>query len=107
MHFGHRNNVEGYAKALIEFDNRLPEIIAQLKDDDILLITADHGCDPTTSSTDHSREYVPLLVTGKKIKTGVNLHIRESFSDIAKTIAEYFGVENDLPGESFLSILQR
>ncbi|HZK26299.1 MAG TPA: phosphopentomutase [Thermoclostridium sp.] len=106
MHFGHRNNVEGYAKALSEFDNRLPEIISHLKDGDILLITADHGCDPTTSSTDHSREYVPLLVTGKSIKEGVNLHIRGSFADIAKTIGEYFGVENDLPGESFLSLIK-
>ncbi len=102
MLFGHRNDIDGYAKALMEFDDRLPEILAQLKSDDILIITADHGCDPSTSSTDHSREYVPLLVTGKSIKQGVNLHTRSSFADIAKTIAEYFGIENDLYGESFL-----
>ena len=105
MHYGHRNDVEGYAKALIEFDIRLPEIMEQLSDGDILLITADHGCDPSTSSTDHSREYVPLLVTGKNVKKGVNLHTRTSFADVAKTIAEYFGVENHLSGESFLNLI--
>lgn len=103
MHYGHRNDVEGYAKALIDFDKRLPEIIDQLKDEDILLITADHGCDPTTSSTDHSREYVPLLITGKQVKKGVNLHTRGSFADVAKTIAEYFELKNELCGESFLN----
>lgn len=102
MLYGHRNNIEGYARALMEFDMRLPGILSRLKDDDILVITADHGCDPSTASTDHSREYVPLLVTGKKIKKGVNLHTRSSFSDVAKTVAEYFGIENDLCGESFL-----
>lgn len=103
MHYGHRNDVEGYAKALIDFDKRLPEIIDQLKDEDILLITADHGCDPTTSSTDHSREYVPLLITGKQVKKGVNLYTRGSFADVAKTIAEYFELKNELCGESFLN----
>ncbi|NLM27232.1 MAG: phosphopentomutase [Clostridiaceae bacterium] len=103
MLFGHRNNVEGYAKALSEFDGRLPEIIDCLKRDDILIITADHGCDPSTESTDHSREYVPVLVTGSIVNKGKNLHIRDSFSDIAKTIGEYFEIENDLCGESFLN----
>jgi len=102
MLFGHRNNIEGYAKALSEFDGRLPEILSCMKRDDILIITADHGCDPSTESTDHSREYVPVLVTGFNINKGKNLHIRDSFSDIAKTIGEYFGIENDLCGESFL-----
>ncbi|NLY17853.1 MAG: phosphopentomutase, partial [Clostridiaceae bacterium] len=103
MLYGHRNNIEGYAKALMEFDDRLPGILSRLKNDDILIITADHGCDPSTASTDHSREYVPLLVAGQKIKKGVNLHTRSTFSDVAKTVAEYFGIENDLCGESFLS----
>ena len=102
LHYGHRNNVEGYAQALMEFDRRLPEILTLLKEEDVLVITADHGCDPTTPSTDHSREYVPLLVTGRPVKKGVNLHIRNSFSDIAKTTADYFGIANDLCGKSFL-----
>jgi len=102
MLYGHRNNIEGYAKALMEFDSRLPEILSHLKNDDILIITADHGCDPSTASTDHSREYVPLLVAGQRIKKGVNLHTRSSYSDVAKTVAEYFGIENELCGESFL-----
>lgn len=103
MLFGHRNNAEGYANALMEFDARLPEILAALKDEDILIITADHGCDPTTASTDHSREYVPLLVTGHRIRKGENLHIRSTFADIAKTTAEYFGLQNELCGTSFLT----
>jgi phosphopentomutase len=107
MLYGHRNDVEGYAKALMEFDTRLPEIMNQLKQQDILMITADHGCDPTTSSTDHSREYVPLLVYGSAVKPGVNLHIRKSFSDIAKTTAEFFGLENELCGTSFLGQILR
>ncbi|HEY8500369.1 MAG TPA: phosphopentomutase [Clostridia bacterium] len=102
MLYGHRNNTAGYAKALSDFDGRLPEILDCLKRDDILIITADHGCDPSTESTDHSREYVPLLVTGCNVKKGENLHTRGSFSDIAKTIAEYFDIKNDLCGESFL-----
>lgn len=105
MLYGHRNNVEGYAKALMDFDRRLPEITGNLKDGDILVITADHGCDPSTASTDHSREYVPLLIAGKHVRKGVNLHTRNSFSDIAKTIADYFGLENDLCGESFLNLI--
>jgi phosphopentomutase len=102
MLFGHRNDVAGYAKALSDFDTRLPEIINSLKRDDILILTADHGCDPSTESTDHSREYVPVLVAGFNVNKGKNLHIRDSFSDVAKTIAEYFGIKNDLCGESFL-----
>lgn len=101
MLYGHRNDVEGYAKALIEFDKRLPEIIKALKDEDILFITADHGCDPTTESTDHSREYVPLLVYGKGLKQNINLGTRSSFSDIATTIAQYLEITGELAGESF------
>jgi len=102
MLYGHRNDVENYAKALEEFDQRLPEIFAQLEDEDLLFITADHGCDPTTESTDHSREYVPLLVYGKKIKAGVNLGIRLSFADLGATIAEYLDTQPLLNGVSFL-----
>lgn len=102
MLYGHRNNVEGYARALEDFDERLPEIMGAMKDDDILIITADHGCDPTTESTDHSREYVPLLVYGKPVKKGCNLKTRESFSDIAATVAEYLGVDAQIDGTSFL-----
>jgi len=105
MLFGHRNNVEGYAKALMEFDRRLPEIMENLKDEDILLITADHGCDPSTDSTDHSREYVPLLITGNKVRKGVNLNTRSTYADVAKTIAEYFSLKNRLCGESFLNLV--
>ncbi|CDF58189.1 phosphopentomutase [Thermobrachium celere] len=101
MVYGHRNDVEGYAKALKEFDDRLPEIIENLMDDDVLIITADHGCDPTTPSTDHSREYIPILVYGKNIKAGVNLGTRKSYADIGKTIAELLNVKADIAGESF------
>ena len=102
MLYGHRNDAEGYARAIEDFDRRLPEITGAMKDGDILIITADHGCDPTTESTDHSREYVPLLIYGKPVKKGVNLHTRDSFSDIAASIAEYLGVEAQIEGKSFL-----
>ncbi len=101
MLYGHRNNPEGYARSLVDFDKRLPEIMAVMKDDDILIITADHGCDPTTESTDHSREYTPLLIYGKPVKAGTNLHTRESFSDIAATVAEYLDIKADIEGKSF------
>ena len=101
MLYGHRNNPEGYKAALEEFDQRLPEILGALRADDVLLISADHGCDPTTESTDHSREYIPLLVFGKNVKP-VDLGIRKSFTDIGKSILAYLGIENSLPGDSFL-----
>jgi len=101
--YGHRRDYKGYAQALLEFDNRLPEIIAALKKDDILIITADHGCDPTFKGTDHTREYVPLLVYGDKIKSGINLGTRTTFSDIGKTILDYLEVAGDIQGESFLA----
>ncbi len=91
MLYGHRNNPKGYGEALEYFDKFVPEMMSLMDDEDILLITADHGCDPTTPGTDHTREYIPIIVYGKKLKTGVNLGIRESFSDIAATAAEYFG----------------
>ncbi len=102
MVYGHRNDIDGYKNALEAFDKKLPEIISALKNEDILFITADHGCDPTTPSTDHSREYVPLLVYGKNIKHGVNLGIRSTFADLGKTVVDYLGIENSLPGTSFL-----
>ena len=101
MVYGHRNNVKGYAKALKEFDDRLPDIMEFLRDDDILIITADHGCDPTTPSTDHSREYVPLLVYDKKIKEGKDLGTRQSFADISATILDILELEKLNTGNSF------
>ncbi|MCK4738659.1 MAG: phosphopentomutase [Deltaproteobacteria bacterium] len=104
MLYGHRNDTQGYAGALEEFDKKIPALLSNLEEEDILIFTADHGCDPTTSSTDHSREYVPLLVCGKGIKSGVNLGTRNTFADISKTVLEYFGVENEGGlGTSFIS----
>lgn len=103
MLYGHRNDVDGYANALTYFDGKLPEIIEGLKEDDILMITADHGCDPSTPSTDHSREYTPLLVYGAKVKEGANFGTRETFSDIAATILEYFHIKPETKGTSLLS----
>ncbi len=105
MLYGHRNDVMGYAKALKEFDNRIPDILARLRDDDLLIITADHGCDPTTKGTDHSREYVPLLVYGKRFKGGVNLGTRASFADVAQTASHYFGIGAEFGAESFLDTI--
>lgn len=101
MLWGHRNDPESYAKGLEEFDLRLPEILAELGEDDLLLIVADHGCDPTTPSTDHSREYVPLLAVGSKVRP-VNLGVRRTFADVAATIAHFFAVDYKTVGESFL-----
>lgn len=100
MIYGHRNNVQGYGDALMYFDGRLPEIMDNLKDDDILIITADHGCDPTTASTDHSREYIPLIFYGKNIKENNNLGILETFASIGKTVLDIFDINNDLKGTS-------
>ncbi|MBE7064799.1 MAG: phosphopentomutase [Ruminococcaceae bacterium] len=98
--YGHRNNIDGYAAALTDFDFRLGELLPKLRDDDILIITADHGCDPGDISTDHTREYVPLIVYGKFVKP-VNLGVRRSFADVAATIAEWFSVAFETAGESF------
>lgn len=100
MLYGHRNDVDGYAKALTYFDERLPEIISKMQDEDILMITADHGCDPATVSTDHSREYPPLLLYGKPVTAKGSVGTRESFADIAATILSYFDISNDLPGKT-------
>ncbi|MDI6863156.1 MAG: phosphopentomutase [Pseudothermotoga sp.] len=105
MKYGHRNDVKGYAKALEEFDARLPEIWDSMEHDDVLFITADHGCDPTTPSTDHSRERVPILVCGEKVCRNVNLGIRESFADFGQTVADIFQVEKLANGVSFKDLL--
>ena len=99
--YGHRNNPQGYADALAKFDRRLPEIIDALAPDDVLVLTADHGNDPTTPSTDHSREYVPLLVTGDPVRPGVNLGTRETFADLGATIADMLGAKLPRCGTSF------
>ncbi len=101
--YGHRNDPAGYARCLAEFDQRVPELLAALRDDDILVITADHGNDPTTPSTDHSREYVPIMVVGSHVSKGVNLGTRETFSDLSATIAELLGVQGPKRGTSFVS----
>lgn len=101
MLYGHRNDVDGYAKAFAQFDEWLDIFKDKMNEDDLLIITADHGCDPATPSTDHSREYTPLIVYNKNIKP-VNLGIRNGFSDIGKTVTDNFGIATDLPGKSFL-----
>jgi phosphopentomutase len=101
MLYGHRRDVAGYARALEHFDARLPEIEAAMGERDIFIITADHGNDPTFPGTDHTREYAPLLVYGKRARPGVNLGIRDSLADIGQTIAENFGLALTA-GNSFL-----
>lgn len=100
--FGHRRDPIGYGNAIMEFDARLPEVMAAMKDGDILMICADHGNDPVHTGWDHTREYVPVLVYGKDVKAGVDLGTRKTFADVSATIAEYLGVEKTLIGESFL-----
>lgn len=107
MNFGHRNDVHGYADALSRFDERVPELLGALAEQDVLIITADHGCDPTTAGTDHTREYVPLLVYGKSLRRGVNLHIRETFADIAQTVADVLRIKCDFEAQSFYQMLLR
>ncbi len=103
MVYGHRNNIEGYARAMTEYDERLGEMLKLLRDGDILIITADHGCDPSTPSTDHSREYTPMVIFGSKIKSGVNLGTRASFADIGATVLDWFGISAEgIYGDSFL-----
>ena len=102
MLYGHRRDTEGYAGALEHFDSRWPQIEDAMRDDDLVMITADHGNDPTFPGTDHTREYAPLIVYGKKAKAGINLGTRDSLSDIGKTIADNFGIEL-AAGQSFLS----
>ncbi len=107
MLYGHRNDVDGYAKALTYFDQQLPRILEGMDEEDILMITADHGCDPITPSTDHSREYIPFVAYGKHVKQGFSLGTRGSFADIAATVLEYFGIEQKISGTSFLKEMMK
>lgn len=102
MLYGHRRDIDGYAKAISYFDEHIPAMLDKLRDDDLLMITADHGCDPGyLKTTDHTREYIPFLMYGKNIKPD-NLGTRDTFADIARTILDYFDVESNLPGKSML-----
>lgn len=102
MLYGHRNDVPGYAKALTYFDQQLPKILSAMEPEDVLMITADHGCDPGTPSTDHSREYTPFVMYGKNLPHGKNMGTRGSFSDIGATVLDYFGLSGNIAGESML-----
>ena len=102
MLYGHRNDVPGYAKALTYFDQQLPKILSAMEPEDVLMITADHGCDPGTPSTDHSREYTPFVMYGKNLPHGKNMGTRGSFSDIGATVLDYFGLSGEIAGESML-----
>ncbi|MAT41131.1 MAG: phosphopentomutase [Anaerolineaceae bacterium] len=105
--FGHRNDPKGYATALENFDAEIVNIVEAMKDTDIAMVVADHGVDPTTASTDHSREYIPLLVFGKPVKEGIDLGIRETFADVGATIADIFNLPKPEIGQSFLAEIQR
>lgn len=107
MLYGHRNNVEGYSKALEYFDSKLPEIMNNMRTEDILIITADHGCDPVTPSTDHTREYIPIMIYGKNIKSNVDIGVRETFADIAATILDIYGLEKTNYGTSFKNLIYK
>ena len=102
MIYGHRNDVDGYAKAISYFDAKLPEMLAKLREDDLLMITADHGCDPVTPSTDHSRECVPWLVAGRRVRPGANLGTLPTYADIAATVLDYLGAPALATGTSRL-----
>lgn len=101
MIYGHRRDIDGYAKAISEFDRFLSTFIPKMKEEDILMISADHGCDPGFRGTDHTREYVPFLAYGKSVKQGANLGIREGFADVAKTILDIYDLDNTVNGVSF------
>jgi phosphopentomutase len=103
MHYGHRRDIEGYAKCLMEFDSFIPEILKSLRRNDLLIITADHGNDPSAPGSDHTREYIPILCYGKNIAGGKSIGIRNSFADIAATIADFLHIKFKTPGVSFLA----
>jgi phosphopentomutase len=100
--YGHRNDPAGYAANLERFDRRLTDVLPLLRKDDLLIVTADHGNDPTTPSTDHSREYVPLIVAGPRVRANADLGTRRTFADLGQTLADTFGVEPLANGTSFL-----
>lgn len=102
MHFGHRRDVVGYAQCLEAFDAKLPELISKMKEDDILIITADHGNDPTWTGTDHTREYIPILIYGQNVPKAYNFGVRNSFVDIAATVADALGMDFETTGSSCL-----
>ena len=105
--YGHRNNAQGYKEALEALDARIPEMLDALDDDDVIMFTADHGCDPTTVSTDHSREYIPILIWGKTIQAGVDIGTRTTFADIAATVAAFFSIGDWPVGTSFYQQIMR
>ena len=105
MLWGHRNDSLGFKRGLEEFDNWIGTFLDKLRTNDVLIITSDHGNDPTTPSTDHSREYVPILAYGERIHPGINIGIRKSFADCQATLAEYFYIERTAWGKSFLKLI--
>src|SRR5205823_5526820 len=105
--YGHRNNVAGYAANLERVDARLGQLLPQLRPSDLLIVTADHGNDPTTTSTDHAREYVPLLLTGAALRPGVSVGTRSTFADLGQTVADIFRVPPIDHGVSFLGEIMR
>ncbi len=107
MIYGHRNDVDGYAKAISYFDEKLPEMLGKLRENDLLMITADHGCDPVTPSTDHSREYVPWLVAGPRVRQGADLGTLPTFADLAATVLDYLGATQLGTGTSRLAQILR
>jgi len=104
--WGHRNNFKSFASGLEKFDSWLPQLFDRLTETDIIMLTADHGCDPTTKSTDHSREYIPILVYGKSIKSGVDIGVRKTFADIGATIAEMFQIKGTGKGTGFWDLIK-
>ena len=106
MVYGHRRDAQGYATALETFDAQIPKIQELMGEEDILILTADHGCDPCHTGTDHTREHVPVLVWGKKLAGGVNLGIRETYADLSATVLDFFGIENTIKGTSMLPLLK-
>lgn len=107
MLYGHRNDIDGYAQAATAFDQQIGTFMEQMKEDDVLLITADHGCDPGFPGTDHSRECVPLLIFGKQIRENVDLGVRNTFADIAATILDIWNVDGKIDGQSFWDQIKR
>lgn len=106
MRWGHRNDPEGYSKGLEEFDERVPELLEAMDEEDVLIITADHGCDPTYEGTDHTREYVPLLLYGSRLKQGIDLGTRDTFSDLGQTVADMFDLSPLSNGSSFFDLIK-
>ncbi len=106
MLWGHRRDPKGFADALIEIDNTIPEIIRRMGDEDLLIFTADHGCDPTFKGTDHTREYIPLLCWHRGMTKAVNLGVRETYADIAATCAQWLGLDERFGATSFCDLLR-